>query len=56
MQGSQFKRVPQISEEEERKVGFELSVQTFKELQKVHPKIHMMSANNFELIADILNH
>lgn len=45
-----------ISEEEERKVGFELSVQTFKELQKVHPKIHMMSANNFELIADILNH
>lgn len=45
-----------ISEEEERKVGFDLSVKTFKELQKVHPKIHMMSANNFELIADILNH
>lgn len=45
-----------ISEEEERKVGFELSVLTFKELQKVHPKIHMMSANNFELISDILNH
>jgi len=44
-----------ISEEEEKKVGFELSLQTFKELQKVHPKIHIMSANNFELVADILN-
>ena len=42
-------------QEEERRVGFELSVQTFHELKKVHPKIHMMSANNFELIADILN-
>lgn len=45
-----------ISEEEERKLGLELSVQAFKEIQKVHPKMHMMSANNFELIADILNH
>lgn len=42
-------------EEEEKRVGFELSVETFHALKKVHPKIHMMSANNFELIADILN-
>lgn len=47
-------RAKKISEEEEKKVGFELSVETFKAIQKVHPKIHMMSANNFELIADIL--
>ena len=44
------------SEEQERKVGFELSVQTFHELKKIHPKIHLMSANNFELIADILDY
>ena len=47
-------KAKKISEEEEKKVGFELSLKTFKELQKIHPKIHMMSANNFELIADIL--
>lgn len=45
-----------ISEEEEKKVGFELSLQTFLELKKVHPKIHMMSANNFELVADLLKY
>lgn len=49
-------RAKKIGEEEEKKVGFELSLQTFQELKKVHPKIHMMSANNFELIAAILNH
>lgn len=48
-------RAKKISEEEERKVGFDLSCKTFKTLQKIHPKIHMMSANNFELIADILH-
>lgn len=47
-------RAKKISEEEEKKVGFELSVETFKAIQKVHPKIHLMSANNFELVADIL--
>ncbi len=47
-------RAKKISEEEEKKVGLELSVQTFKELQRIHPKIHMMSANNFELVRDIL--
>lgn len=47
-------KAKKISEEEERKVGFELSIRTFRELQAVHPKIHLMSANNFELISDIL--
>ncbi|AFL67552.1 methylenetetrahydrofolate reductase [Sulfurospirillum barnesii] len=47
-------RAKKISEEEEKKVGFELSLQTFHALKKVHPKIHMMSANNFELVADLL--
>jgi len=48
-------RAKKISEEEEKKVGFELSCQTFKNLKRIHPKIHMMSANNFELVSDILN-
>ena len=47
-------KAKKISEEEERKVGFELSLRTFRELQSIHPKIHLMSANNFELISDIL--
>lgn len=45
-----------ISEEEEKKVGFELSLNAFLELKKIHPKIHMMSANNFELVADLLKY
>ena len=40
--------------EEEKKVGFQLSLDTFKALKKAHPKIHMMSANNFELVSDLL--
>ena len=47
-------KAKKISEEEEKKVGFELSLRTFRELQSIHPKIHLMSANNFELISDIL--
>lgn len=47
-------KAKKISEEEEKKVGFELSLRTFKELKSIHPKIHLMSANNFELISDIL--
>lgn len=43
-----------ISEEEERKVGFELSLNAFKTIRKIHPKMHIMSANNFELVADLL--
>ncbi len=44
-----------INEEEEKKVGFELSLDAFKTIQKIHPKMHIMSANNFELVADLLN-
>lgn len=48
-------KAKKISEEEERKVGFELSLKTFKELKKIHPKIHIMSANNFKIVSDILS-
>ena len=49
-------RAKKISEEEEKKVGFELSLNAFLELKKAHPKIHIMSANNFELVADLVKY
>ena len=44
-----------ISAEEEYKVGFELSKNLFDELMQMHPKVHLMTANKFELAKDILS-
>ena len=41
--------------EEEYKVGFELSKNLFNEIKTYHPKIHLMTANQFELAKDILD-
>ena len=43
-----------ISVEEEYKVGFELSKNLFDEIKAIHPKIHLMTANQFQLAHDIL--
>ncbi|WP_457564499.1 methylenetetrahydrofolate reductase [Caminibacter sp.] len=43
-----------VSEEEEYKVGMELSIKLFKNVQKMHPKIHIMTANRFEVAKEIL--
>ncbi len=40
--------------EEEYKVGFELSKNLFEDLKEHHPKIHLMTANQFTLAHDIL--
>ena len=40
--------------EEEYKVGFELSKNLFDELKEFHPKIHLMTANQFQIAKDIL--
>lgn len=40
--------------EEEYKVGFELSKKLFEELKAYHPKIHLMTANQFQIAKDIL--
>lgn len=40
--------------EEEYKVGFELSKTLFDDLQALHPKIHLMTANQFQIAKDIL--
>jgi len=42
-----------ISDEEEYKVGFELSRNLFNELLKIHPKIHIMTANKFEIVKEL---
>ena len=40
--------------EEEYKVGFELSKNLFDEIKEYHPKIHLMTANQFDIAYDIL--
>ena len=40
--------------EEEYKVGFDLSKKLFEELKELHPKIHLMTANQFSIAKDIL--
>ncbi|MDA7818151.1 methylenetetrahydrofolate reductase [Sulfurimonas sp.] len=40
--------------EEEYKVGFELSKKLFDDIKEIHPKIHLMTANQFQLAKDIL--
>ena len=40
--------------EEEYKVGFEFSKKLFEDLKELHPKIHLMTANQFQVAKDIL--
>lgn len=49
-----LERAAGVSPEEEYRVGFELSKTLFEELKTLHPKIHIMTANQFELAKAIL--
>lgn len=42
------------NEDEEEQIGFEMSLKLFKDLYKLHPKIHIMTANRFDLAKKIL--
>ena len=42
-----------ISEEEEYKIGLEFSRNLFQKLLKIHPKIHIMTANRFEIVKEL---
>jgi methylenetetrahydrofolate reductase (NADPH) len=44
-----------ISEDEEYKVGMELSQNLFNDIKKFHPKIHLMTANKFDLANELIN-
>ncbi len=41
--------------EKEYEVGFELSKNLFEEIKTLHPKIHIMTANNFALAKELLS-
>lgn len=43
-----------ISENEEKKVGLELSKKLYEDIKNIHPKIHLMTANNFDIAYEIL--
>jgi 5,10-methylenetetrahydrofolate reductase len=49
-----LRRANEISPEEEYKVGFEMSKELFESIKEIHPKIHLMTANQFEIARDIL--
>ena len=44
-----------ISIEEERKVGMKLSDDLLKSIQKFHPKVHLMTANKFDIADELLD-
>jgi 5,10-methylenetetrahydrofolate reductase len=48
-------KASKISEDEEKKVGLELSKKLFNNINKLHTKVHLMTANNFDIANDILN-
>jgi 5,10-methylenetetrahydrofolate reductase len=43
-----------VSAEEEYKVGFDLSKKLFEDIMDLHPKVHLMTANKFDIAKDIL--
>ncbi|MDC0932590.1 methylenetetrahydrofolate reductase [Arcobacteraceae bacterium] len=43
-----------ISIEEEYKVGMELSSNVLESIQKIHPKIHLMTANKFDVANELI--
>ncbi len=47
-------RAKKISEEEQERIGFALSLKTFREIFSFHPKMHLMTANNFSLADKLL--
>lgn len=50
-----LRRASKIGEDEERKVGMELSHNLLKEVEKLHPKIHLMTANKFDIASELLD-
>jgi len=49
-----LRKASEIGAQEEYKVGFELSKKLFEDLKELHPKIHLMTANQFQIAKDIL--
>lgn len=52
--GEKLFNAKNISNEEQEKVGLELSKSTFEEIYSLHPKMHLMTANNFSLAKNLI--
>ncbi len=48
-------KASKISSEEEYKVGMELSVDIYKKVKKINPRIHLMCANKFSMLDELLS-
>lgn len=48
-------KASKIGEDEEYKIGMELSSKLLNEVKKYHPKIHLMTANRFDIANELLN-
>lgn len=49
-------KASKVGESEEYKVGLELSLKLYQTILQLHPKVHMMTANHFEIAKEILSH
>lgn len=49
-----FFAASKINEEEEKKAGMELNLKLIKDIKKIHPKIHLMTANRFDIASELL--
>ncbi len=47
-------KASKIGEEEEYEVGMELSLNLLNQIKKLHPKIHLMTANRFDIANELL--
>lgn len=50
-----FYEASKISELEEYKVGLDMSRNLLKDIQELHPKVHLMTANRFDLANELLS-
>ncbi len=48
-------KASRISEDEERKVGMQLSSNLLNSIQAMHPKVHLMTANKFDIASQLLD-
>jgi len=48
-------KAAKISSEEEYKVGMKLSLDLFNQIKEYHPKIHLMTANKFDIANELLD-
>ena len=52
---NELENAHKISPEEEYKVGMQLSQDIYKEINKLHPKIHLMTANRFDVANEVIS-